>query len=422
MSGAAAGLRRKAFDPAATGALHGLRVVDLSRLVAGNVLTKVLADHGAEVVKVEPPEGDTLRAWRTRGVSTTWKALGRNKLGVCLDLRSAEGAGVARRLARNAAMLVESFRPGVLEAMGLGPASLLEANPRLVVARISGWGQDGPFRHKPGFGTLVEGYSGFAAQNGFADREPVLPPMYMADGYAGLYGAAAAMIALRHAESGGGGQVVDLSLFDPIFAMMEPQMANWRLTGEVKPRTGSRSTNSVPRNAYRTADGAWVCLSASTQGMTEKLFAAIGRPELAADPHFRTNADRLRHVEELDGIIAAFVAARGLDETLAHFDRAGVTIGPVMDAERLDGDRYVAEREALVEVPDAEMPGGWLPMHGAVPRLSATPGVLARPAPRLGEHNAAVLEPLLGKAELARLRAAGVVREAPRPAAEPGAS
>jgi crotonobetainyl-CoA:carnitine CoA-transferase CaiB-like acyl-CoA transferase len=342
---------------------------------------------------------------------------------VCLDLRSAEGAGVARRLARDAAVLVESFRPGVLEAMGLDPASLLEANPRLVVVRISGWGQHGPFRHKPGFGTLVEGYSGFAAQNGFADREPVLPPMYMADGYAGLYGAAAAMIALRHAEGGGGGQVIDLSLFDPIFTMMEPQMANWRLTGKVKPRTGSRSTNSVPRNAYRTADGAWVCLSASTQGMTEKLFAAIGRPELAADPRFRTNADRLLHVEELDGIIAAFIGERDLDETLAHFDRAGVTIGPVMDAARLDGDRYVAEREALVEVPDAEMPGGWLPMHGAVPRLSATPGVLARPAPRLGEHNSAVLEPLLGAGEMARLRAAGAVRggeAAAGAAAEPG--
>ena len=421
MTAGGAALHRKRFDPEAAGALRGLRVVDLSRLVAGNVLTKVLADHGAEVVKVEPPEGDTLRAWRTRGVSTTWKALGRNKLSVCLDLRNPEGVGVVRRLARGAAMLVESFRPGVLEAMGLDSAALLEANPRLVVVRISGWGQDGPFRHKPGFGTLVEGYSGFAAQNGFADREPVLPPMYMADGYAGLYGAAAAMIALRHAENMGGGQVIDLSLFDPIFTMMEPQMANWRLKGRVKPRTGSRSTNSVPRNVYRTADGAWVCLSASTQGMTEKLFAAIGQPDLAADPRFRTNADRLLHVEELDGIIAAFIGARSLDETLAHFDRAGVTIGPIMDAERLDGERYVAEREALVEVPDAEMPGGWLPMHGAVPRLSATPGVLARPAPRLGEHNAAVLEPLLGADALERLRAAGILREAARAAAEPGA-
>ncbi|WP_240756703.1 CaiB/BaiF CoA transferase family protein [Roseicella aquatilis] len=403
---------RRDFDPAATGALHGLRVVDLSRLVAGNLLTKVLADHGAEVVKVEPPEGDTLRAWRVKGISTTWKTLCRNKLSVCLDLRNPEAIAVVRRLAAEAAIFVESFRPGVLEAMGLAPEVLLAINPRLVVVRVSGWGQDGPYRHKPGFGTLVEGYSGFAAVNGFADREPVLPPMYMADGYAGLYGAAAAMIALRHAEATGQGQVIDLALFDPIHVMMEPQHANWQLTRSLKPRTGSRSTNAVPRNAYRTADGGWVCLSASTQGMTEKLLRAIGREELIADPRFRTNADRLRHSDALDGIIADTIRALTLEETLAHFDRAGVTIGPIMDAAMLEQDDYVTQREAVIEVPDAEMPGGWLPMHGMVPRLSATPGILARPAPGLGEHNAQVLAPVLGEAEVARLRAAGVVRDA----------
>ncbi|MBL6454085.1 CoA transferase [Belnapia sp. T6] len=403
---------RHQFDPAATGALHGLRVLDLSRLVAGNVLTKVLADHGAEVVKLEPPEGDTLRAWRTRGISTTWKTLSRNKLSVCLALRERAAIEVVLRLLPGAAMLVESFRPGVLEAMGLSPETLLAVNPRLVIVRISGWGQDGPYRHKPGFGTLVEGYSGFAAVNGFADREPVLPPMYMADGYSGLYGAATAMIALRHAEATGQGQVIDLTLFDPIHVMMEPQHANWQLTQQLKPRTGSRSTNAVPRNAYRTRDGSWVCLSASTQGMTEKLFRSLGRPELIEDPRFRTNADRIRHGEELDAIIAGYIAERDLAAVLAHFDAAGVTIGPIMDAAMLAEDRYVVEREALIEVPDAEMPGGWLPMHGMVPRLSATPGILARPAPALGEHNAAVLGPLLGEAELARLRAEGIVREA----------
>ena len=402
---------RKDFDPGATGALHGVRIIDLSRLVAGNMLTKVLADHGAEVVKVEPPDGDTLRAWRVEGVSTAWKTLSRNKFSVCLNLRDPAAIAVVRQLAAGAAILVESFRAGVLEAMGLDPEALLAANPRLVVVRISGWGQDGPYRHKPGFGTLVEGYSGFAAQNGFADREPVLPPMYLADGYAGLYGAASAMIALRHAEATGQGQVIDLSLFEPIFTMMEPQSANWRLTGRLKPRTGSRSTNAVPRNAYATSDGGWVCLSASTQGMTAKLLASIGRPELIDDPRFRTNADRVRHGIELDGIVAAFIAARSLAETLAHFDAAGVTIGPIMDAAMLEQDRYVAEREALIEVPDAEMPGGWLPMHGAVPRLSATPGILARPAPALGEHNDAILGAALGQAELARLRAAGAVRD-----------
>ena len=402
---------RHEFDPTATGALQGVRVVDLSRLVAGNLLTKVLADHGAEVVKVEPPEGDTLRAWRTRGISVDWKTLSRNKLSVCLHLRDPAAIEIVKRLADGAAMFVESFRPGVLEAMGLAPEVLLAINPRLVIVRVSGWGQDGPFSHKPGFGTLVEGYSGFAAVNGFADREPVLPPMYMADGYAGLYGAAAAMIALRHAEATGQGQVIDLALFDPIHVMMEPQHAKWRLTGTLKPRTGSRSTNAVPRNAYRTSDGGWVCLSASTQGMTEKLLRSIGREDLITDPRFRTNADRVRHGEALDAIIAEYIQALTLEQVLAHFDAAGVTIGPIMDAQMLEQDRYVAEREAVIEVPDDEMPGGWLPMHGMVPRLSETPGILARPAPKIGEHNTQILAPLLGEAEVARLRRAGVVRD-----------
>lgn len=404
---------RKTFNPAATAALSGVRVVDLSRLVAGNVLTKVLADQGAEVVKVEPPEGDTLRAWRVAGISTAWKTLSRNKKSVALTLRNPAAIGVVKQLAQGAQMLVESFRAGVLEEMGLSPETLLALNPRLVIVRISGWGQTGPYCHKPGFGTLIEGYAGYAATCGFEDREPVLPPMYMADGYAGLYGAASAAIALRHAEATGQGQVIDLSLFDPLFTVLEPQVANWRLTRKRKPRTGSRSTNAAPRNAYRTADGKWACLSASTQGMTEKLFRSIGRADMITDPRFATNAARVQHWQELDAIIGAYIGALSLAETLAHFDAAGVTIGPIMEAEQLDGDRYLVEHESLVEVPDAEMPGGWLPMHGEVPRMSATPGILARPAPALGEHNAEILAPLLGDAEMQRLRSAGVIYEAP---------
>lgn len=411
--------RRKSFDPSARGAMDGVRVVDLSRLVAGNVLTKVFADHGAEVVKVEPPEGDTLRAWRVGGVETSWKTICRNKKSVALDLRQPDGIATVKALVRDAAMFVESFRPGVLEAMGLAPEDLLAINPALVILRISGWGQDGPYRHKPGFGTLVEGYSGFAAVNGFDDREPVLPPMFMGDAYAGLYGASVAMIALRHAEAGGGGQVLDVSLFEPLFSVMEPQIANWRITQRLKPRTGSRSTNTSPRNAYRTRDGGWVCLSASTQGMTEKLFRSIGREDMVTDPRFANNPARLQHWQDLDAIIGGWIAERTLAENLAHFDAAGVTIGPIMDTAMLEHDRYAIEREALIEVPDADMPGGWLPMHGLVPRLSGTPGVLARPAPRLGEHNEEILAPLLGAPELARLRGMGVVREAPvRKAAE----
>jgi crotonobetainyl-CoA:carnitine CoA-transferase CaiB-like acyl-CoA transferase len=412
-------IHRKAFDPAARGAMEGVRVVDLSRLVAGNVLTKVFSDHGAEVVKVEPPEGDTLRAWRVGGVETSWKTICRNKKSVALDLRRAEGIAAVKALLPGAAMLVESFRPGVLEAMGLAPEALLAINPALVVVRISGWGQDGPYRHKPGFGTLVEGYSGFAAVNGFEDRAPVLPPMFMGDAYAGLYGAAVAMIALRHAEAGGAGQVIDVSLFEPLFSVLEPQLANWRLTGKRKPRTGSRSTNTSPRNAYRTRDGGWVCLSASTQGMTEKLFRSIGREDMIADPRFASNPARLQHWEELDAIIGGWIGARTLAQNLAHFDAAGVTIGPIMDTAMLEQDPYAIEREALIEVPDDEMPGGWLPMHGLVPRLSGTPGVLARPAPRIGEHNDEVLGPALGTLELARLRGLGVVCDTPaRQAAE----
>jgi len=248
--------------------------------------------------------------------------------------------------------------------------------------------------------------------NGFADREPVLPPMYMADAYAGLMGAASAMIALRSAEAPGGhGQVIDLSLFEPLFSILEPQLANYRLTEKLKPRTGSRSTNAAPRNAYQTRDGRWVCLSASTQGMTEKLFRSLGREDMITDPRFATNAERVKHWQELDAIIGGFIGERDLDQVLAHFDAAGVTIGPIMDAAQLLQDRYVIEREALVTVPDAEMPDGLLPMHGAVPRLSGTPGILARPAPALGEANGEILSAALGDAELARLRAAGVVRD-----------
>lgn len=403
-------LHRKAFDPGARGPLDGVRVLDLARLVAGNTLSMVLADHGAEVVKVEPPEGDTLRAWKVQGVETSWKSWCRNKKSICLDLRNPEAQAVVRRLVAEAAILIESFRPGVLELMGLAPEVLHAINPALVIVRVSGWGQDGPFRHKPGFGTLVEGYSGFAAVNGFADREPVLPPIFLGDCFAGIYGAASTTIALRHAELTGQGQVIDLSLIDPMLAVMDPQAANYRLTGRTKQRTGSRSTNTAPRNAYRTRDGGWVCLSSSTQGMTEKLLRSIGRPELIEDPRFRTNPDRLRNWQELDGIVADFIAARDKAEVLAHFDRAGVTIGPIMDAADLLQDDYVAEREAMIEVPDADMPGGFVPMHGMVPRLSATPGVLARPAPALGEHNEDILRPALGEAEFARLREAGVIR------------
>jgi formyl-CoA transferase len=403
------------YDRKATGTLDGVRVLDLSRLVAGNMLTQVLADFGAEVIKVEPPAGDTLRAWRTKGVPTNWKIYSRNKKSLALELRKPEAREALAKLVPTAAMFIESFRPGTLESMGLGPERLLELNPELVIVRISGWGQDGPYRRRPGFGTLVEGLSGFASFNGYADREPVLPPMYLADTVAGLYGAAAAMIALREVEQRGGrGQVIDLPLLDPLFAVLGPQAANFRLTGKVKPRTGSRSTNAGPRNAYRCRDGLYVCLSSSTQKMAERLFHSIGRPDLAANARYRTNADRVRHAEELDAIIGPFIAQRTQAENVAFFEKAEVTIGPIYDIRQILEDPHVLARALVADYPDPDM--GSFPMHHVVPRLSGTPGSIRTPAPRLGEHNRALLSEIgIDEAAYARLIASGAACEGGAP-------
>jgi crotonobetainyl-CoA:carnitine CoA-transferase CaiB-like acyl-CoA transferase len=242
----------------------------------------------------------------------------------------------------------------MLEKMGLGPEALHERNPGLVVVRISGWGQTGRFRAKPGFGSLVEAFSGFAAMNGFADRPPVLPAFAMADAFAGLYGALAALTALRVAERGGRGQVIDLALLEPILAMLGPKAAEHRLTGETTPRMGSRCTIQAPRDVYRTRDGRYLALSTGTQAMAERLFRAIGRPELLDDPRFRTNADRLRNRDAVESIVAAFIAERTQAEALAFFGRAEVTVGPVCDEADLAADPYVAEREVLIELPDAQ--------------------------------------------------------------------
>ena len=262
-------------------------------------------------------------------------------------------------------------------------------NPKLVIVRVSGWGQTGPWRAKPGFGTLVEAFSGFAAMNGFADRAPVLPAFALADAFAGLYGAIAALTALRVAESGGGGQVIDLALIEPILAMLGPKAAEHRLTGRATPRQGSRCNIQAPRDVYRTKDGKYVALSSGTQAMAERLFGALGRPELNDDPRFRDNAARLRNRDAVEALVSEFIAARSQADVLAFFAAAEVTVGPVCDEADLADHPYIVEREVLLEVPDALI--GSIPMHGIVPRLSATPGALRRPAPALGEHTDEIL-------------------------------
>jgi formyl-CoA transferase len=343
------------------------------------------------------------------GGSFDWKVYARNKKSLCLDLRRREAKDIVLGLASSAAIFIESFRPGVLEKMGLSPDVLLERNPRLVIMRISGWGQSGPYHQRPGFGTLIEGISGFAAINGFADREPVLPPMYLADGIAGLFGASAAMIALREVECNGGkGQVVDLPLLDPLFAMLGPQAANYRLTGRLRQRTGSRSTNAAPRNAYRSKDGRYVSLSGSTQKMAERALAAIGRPDLIDDPRFRTNADRVRHAAELDAILAEFFARHTQKEAVDLFEKAEVTAGPIYDISQILEDPHFIGREVLSDYPDDEMQT--LPMHHVVPRMMGTPGSIRTPAPALGQHNEALLAEVgIDGAAYRRLVDAGVV-------------
>jgi crotonobetainyl-CoA:carnitine CoA-transferase CaiB-like acyl-CoA transferase len=385
------------------------------------MVSLLLADFGAEVVKIEPPAGDPLRDWLVNGIAANWKVYARNKKSVCLDLRTAEAKELLLRLVDTAQVFIENFRPGTLEKMGLSPETLHARNPRLVIVRVTGWGQTGPYRHKPGFGTLAEGAAGFAALNGFADREPVLPPMQLADCTAGVHGAFAALVALREVERGAGrGQVIDLSLLEPLFSFMGPLAASYQASGRLRPRTGSRSTTAAPRNAYRTRDERWVCMSASTQAMTERLFRVIGRADLIENPRYRTNADRVRNAAELDAIIGEFIGRMTLAENLEFFDRADVTVGPIYDIAQIIGDPHVKAREMVAAYPDAEM--GTVPMHCVVPRLSATPGAIRRPAPALGEHNAEILGALgLDAAELSRLAAAGIIGSASKDAGKKAA-
>jgi crotonobetainyl-CoA:carnitine CoA-transferase CaiB-like acyl-CoA transferase len=394
------------FDPAAMGPLHGIRVLDLSRLVAGNMLSLQLGDFGADVLKIEPPEGDPLRAWRDGGEQLFWKTYSRNKMSAVLNLRHAGARDALLRMVETADVFIENYRPGTLEKMGLAPDLLLARNPRLVVVRISGFGQTGPYAQRPGFGTLVEAMSGFADRTGFPDREPVLPPLALADMIAGLSGAMAVVTALLARERGAGGQVIDLSLLEPIFSTLGPEAAIYRHTGKIKQRMGNGSNTSAPRNMYRCADGGYVALSGSTQAMAVRVFEVIGQPGMIQDPRFRTNTDRVRHRELVDAAVGGWFAARPRDEALAAMQAAGVTAGPVYNiADALD-DPHFQQRDIVVDVEDADL--GSLPVHNMTPRLSGTPGVWRRPAPTLGEHtDAALAQAGLDPDAIAALRAEG---------------
>jgi crotonobetainyl-CoA:carnitine CoA-transferase CaiB-like acyl-CoA transferase len=396
------------FDSAAT-PLAGIKVLDLSRFICGNLLTLLLADFGADVIKIEDPtHGDTLRDLRVNGLSLFWKVYGRNKRSLSLDMRSEEGKAVLMDLVETADVLVESFRCGTLEKMGLAPEVLLGRNPRLVVVRISGFGQTGAYRDRPGFGTLVEAMSGFAAKNGFPDRPPVLPNMPLADMVAGLYGAFATLVAVQARAQTNRGQVIDLSLLEPLVSILGPDAAIFALTGQLLSRCGSRSESVAPRNIYRTGDGSHIAISASVQSMAKRLFGVIDRPELIDDTRFCTNTERLKHVEEIDQIIEEWTLRRTRDDALALLQVADVTAGPVYNSGELIDDIHAKTRQVFVEVPDRE--AGQILMHDVIPRLSETPGCIRRPAPQLGEDSEVVLNEIgYDFAAIARLARDGVV-------------
>ncbi len=381
------------FDSTAKGPFDGVRVVDLSRLVAGNMLSLQLGDFGADVIKVEPPQGDPLREWREDGHSLFWKAYGRNKRSIVLNLREEHDMAALRALLATADVFIENFRPGTLEQMGLAPAELLEAHPDLIIVRVSGFGQTGPYAHLPGFGTIVEGMSGFAYRTGFPDREPILPPLALADMIAGIQGAFAVTTALRARDRGEArGQVIDLSLLEPMVSVLGPEAAIHKVTGRVKERTGSGSNTSSPRNVYKCRDGKYVALSGSTPQVAKRIFEIIGKPEMIEDPRFATNSDRVRNRALVDAAVGSWFAARDQDEALAIMRESGATVGPIYSAADGAADPHFVERGVIVEVEDADL--GPLPVHNIVPRLSATPGVWRYPAPALGEHTNEILAEL----------------------------
>ncbi|MFY1638223.1 isochorismatase family protein [Solwaraspora sp. WMMB335] len=358
-------------------ALASLRVLDLSSLYAGPYIATLLGDFGADVIKVEHPRGDDARRWGlSKGtVPLWWKTISRNKRLVRLDLHDESDRALARRLAVEwADVVIENFRPGRLEQWGLGYADLAAENPGLVMVRVTGFGQTGPYRNRPGFGTLAEAFAGFAAITGEPDGPPTLPPFGLADGVAALTGAYATMVALywRDTSRHGRGQVVDLSLYEPLLSILGPQVTEFTQTGVVQQRQGNRSTRTSPRNAYRTADDRWVALSGGTQQIANRIMAAIGRPELADDPRFSSPPARRANADELDRIVADWIARNAQADVLAAFGAAEAPIAPVNDAESLAVDPHVRARESIVDLPDDDL--GTITTTGLIAKLSATPG------------------------------------------------
>jgi crotonobetainyl-CoA:carnitine CoA-transferase CaiB-like acyl-CoA transferase len=398
------------------GPLQGIRVIDFSTVYAGPITAMLLGDYGADVLKVELPAGDPARThgWSVKGHGLWWKVIARNKEAMTLDVRTPEGREIILKLVADADVMTENFRPGVLEGWGLGPDELHAVNPRLVLLRTTGFGQDGPYARRRAFGSLAEAMTGFAHLTGQPDGPPTLPPFGLADGVAGITGAFAVLTALRARDHGDGpgagrGQVIDLSLFEPLLGIMGPAPSAYDQLGVVPTRQGNRSRNSAPRNTYRTRDGQWVAVSSASTSVAERVMRLVGRPDLAEEPWFSSARERVAHVDELDGAVQNWIEGRDLDAVVEAFEEVGAALFPVYDVAQLFADPQVQARDAVTTVDDEDL--GPLRMQNVWFRLSGTPGGIRFAGRRLGQDTDAVLTERLGYTpeQVAALRKDGVV-------------
>jgi succinyl-CoA---D-citramalate CoA-transferase len=386
--------------------LAGVKVVELGQLIAGPFAGKFFADFGAEVIKIEPPGGDPLRKWRKlhAGTSLWWYVQNRNKKSVTADLRLPEGQEIVRRIAGDADVVIENFRPGTLEKWGLGYDSLSADNPGLVMLRLSGFGQSGPYRDQAGFGAIAESMGGLRYVTGFPDRPPVRPNLSIGDALASLHGVIGVLMALHHRDaSGGRGQVVDVALYEAVFNMMEGALPEYDLFEEIRERTGTNLTGIVPSNTYLTRDGQHIVIGANADSIFKRLMQVIGRSELAEDPSLADNAGRSKRAEELDAAIGAWTEKHDAEEVLGALNASQVPSGKIYSMADIAADAQYLARDMIRQVKLAD--GTPLKVPGIVPKLSDTPGDIDWVGPALGEHTDAVLAAHgYGRAEIARLR------------------
>lgn len=397
--------------------LAGIRVLEMGQLMAGPFAGTVLAYYGAEVIKIEPPRsGDPVRVWRLLedGTSLWWRSLGRNKKCITVDLRKEEGRRIARALAETCDVVIENFRPGTMEKWGLGPEQLEEANPGLIYARVSGYGQTGPYSRKPGYASVCEGVGGFRFVNGFPDRPPVRPNLSLGDSLAGLHAALGVVMALYHRDGKraphgrGRGQVVDVAIYEAVFNMMESVLPEYDRLGAVRQREGAKLTGIVPTNTYLCKDGQYVIIGGNGDSIYKRLVRAANRADMAEDPRYATNADRVAHEAEVDGAISAWTATLAASEVVARLEAAEVPVGRLYSAEDIAKDPHYEARGMFEEV---EVGGRPLKIPAMIPRLSDTPGGTEWPGPAVGAHNREVLREVLGYSEeqIGRLAAEGVI-------------